>query len=199
MRLRFANVAAHKQMFLVPQDFKRNSQTGSYLGELLDERNLDHASWQMPFRIRKIGSFEDRKNPKAGPTFHQTWSDEDVLLMVEINWVLARNSLRFAHGEVGHLAVDFYVYRPLMERQATKLQYILIKVGSALTEVSEARPVYLSVEHSGAHSLSVTPLGKVLGLFRVVLEHTFDLAPHFDGLVDGRPPLRAIAPCCLSA
>ena len=108
-----------KQSALISQDFKRNLDTGSYVWELLDERNLNNAFWQVPLRIRKIGSFEDRKNPKPGPTFHQTRSDEDVLVVVEINLVLPRNSLRLGHGEVGHLSVDFYVYRALMERQST--------------------------------------------------------------------------------
>jgi hypothetical protein len=100
-----------------------------------------------------IGSFEYRKNPKAGPTLHQTRCDDDVLVVVEINLVLPRNSLRLGHGEVGHVTVDFYVYRPLVYRQSTQVQYILIELGSALAEVSEARPRYLSFERSEAHSL----------------------------------------------
>src|ERR1700740_3111560 len=102
----------------------------------------------MPLRIRMIGSFEYRKNTKAGPTLHQTRRDDDVLVVVEINLVLPRNSLRLGHGEVGHVTVDFYVYRPLVYRQSTQVQYILIELGSALAEVSEARPRYLSFERS---------------------------------------------------
>ena len=142
-----------KQSVLVSQDFNRNLHAGSYVWELLDERNLNNAFWQMPLRIRKIGSFEDRKNPKPGPTFHQTRSDEDVLVVVEINLVLPRYSLCLVHGEVWHLSVDFYVYCALMKRQSTQVQYILIKLGSAFAEVSKARPGYLSLEHSRAHSL----------------------------------------------
>jgi len=79
---------------LVSLDFKGNLNTGSYVWKLLDERNLDDAFWQMPNRIWTVGPFEDRKNPKAGTTFHHTRSNEDVLVVVEINLVLPRDSLR---------------------------------------------------------------------------------------------------------
>ena len=105
--------------FITSQDFKRNLRARSYVCDLLDERNLDNTLWQMPFRIRTIASFEDRKNPKAWPPLHQARRDEDVLVVVEINLVLPRDSLRGGHGEVGHVTIDFYVDRARVKRQPT--------------------------------------------------------------------------------
>src|SRR5258708_5304777 len=101
--------------------------------------------------IRVPGSLENRKNPKARTTLHNTRCDQDVLVVVEINLVLPRNSLGIGQGKVRHLSVDSYVYRSRVESHTTQSQHSLIKLRPALSEMPKARPGDFTFEH---HSLA---------------------------------------------
>jgi hypothetical protein len=97
--------------------------------------------------IRVPSSLENRKNPKARTTFHYTRRDQDVLVVVEINLVLSRNSLGIGQGKVRHLSVDSYVYRSWVEGQTTERQHGLIELRPVLTEMPEARLGDFTFEH----------------------------------------------------
>src|ERR1700736_1263700 len=101
--------------------------------------------------IRVPGSLENRKNPKARTTLHYTRCDQDVLVVVEINLVLPRNSLGIGQGKVRHLSVDSYVYRSWVEGHTTQGQHSLIKLRPVLSEMPEARLGDFTFKH---HSLA---------------------------------------------
>ena len=101
--------------------------------------------------IRVPGSLENRKNPKAGTTLHCTRGDQNVLVVYEIDFVLPRNSLSIGRRKVGHPSVDSHVYRSLVEVHTTQIQYSLIKLRPAFSEMPEARRCDYSSEH---HSLT---------------------------------------------
>src|SRR5262249_61820110 len=92
-----------------------------------------------------------RKYPKAGPTLHYTRCDKNVLVVVEIDLVLRRNSLGVGLGIARHLSVDSYVYRSPAEVHATQSQYHPIKLWPVLAEMPEARLGDFNLEH---HSLA---------------------------------------------
>ena|SRR5690242_6732784 len=89
--------------------------------------------------IRVPSSLENRKNPEAGTTLHDTRGDQNVLVMLDVNRVLPRNSLSIRQRKVRHLSVDSYVYRSWPEVHATQVEYSPIKPRPAFFEMPEAR------------------------------------------------------------
>src|SRR5882724_956118 len=102
---------------------------------------------KMTSGIRVPGSFENRENPKAGTTLHYTRGDQNVLVVLKINLVLPRNSPSIGQREMGHLSVDFYVYRSLIEGHSNQVQHSPIKLRPIFSEMPEARIGDYSFEH----------------------------------------------------
>src|SRR5262249_42522281 len=78
---------------------------------------------------------------------HDTRRDQNVLVVLKINLVLARNPLRSWQWKVGHHSVDSYVYCPRMQGHTTQLQYSLVKLRPVFAEMPKARLGDYSSKH----------------------------------------------------
>ena len=97
--------------------------------------------------IRIPGSLEHGKNPKAGTTLHHAGRNQNVLVVIEIDLVLRRNSPSIGQGITGQMAIDSYVYRSRAEGDTAEVQHSPIEVLPVFPEMPEARASDHAFEH----------------------------------------------------
>lgn len=133
------------------RDFKRNRQARRYVGQFFRERDFNSVLGKMPHGIWLQGSLENWKNPKPGTALHDTRRDQNVLVVLEINLVLPRNSLSMRQRKVGHLSLDSNVDRSLAQGHTAQVQHSPIEFRPVFAEMPEARLGDYSSEY---HSLT---------------------------------------------